>query len=125
MDQWLHNEILDGLSKLLCLRLQGTPPDDLIEGTAAAWYEAITDGRTFDVLVDAPRFRRAFLTLMATRESWPAPKHFIEALPRVEQAAIGYEAKPVSRDEAAKRMAEIRAEFERVDGKTAAAGSDA
>ena len=124
-NEWLLDEIATGLQKLACLSLDRTPAAELLTATARVWHEAITDGRAFDEQRDSPRIRQAFRTLAATREQWPAPRHLVEALPKIEQGAIGYEVKPVSRDEAAKRMAEIRAELERVDGKTAAAGSDA
>ena len=32
--------------------------------------------------IDVPRIREAFEILEATREEWPAPKHFLDALPR-------------------------------------------
>ncbi len=80
----------------------------MLVGTAHAWLEAITNGREFEAGRDTPRIRAAFGTLAQTRELWPAPKHFLDALPRVEQRAIGYEIKPLSREEANKRMADIR-----------------
>lgn len=122
MDNWIHNAILDGLSRLLCLGLDRTPAADMIAGTAAAWVEAVTAGRTFDEARDRPRFRAAFVSLAQTRESWPAPKHFLDALPRVEQAALGYEVKPASPEQAAAAMARINAML-RPDRKTQAAGA--
>ena len=95
----------------------------MIAGTAAAWVEAITTGRQFDEARDRPRFRAAFVTLAQTRESWPAPRHFLDALPRVEQAAIGYEVKPATREQAAAAMARIN-ELLKPDRKTQAAGTD-
>lgn len=81
METWIHHEILDGLSKLLCLSLERSPAADMIAGTAAAWVEAVTFGREWVESRDRPRFRAAFVTLANTREQWPAPKHFIEAMP--------------------------------------------
>ncbi len=80
----------------------------MIAGTAAAWVEAITTGREFDERRDRPRFRAAFVTLAQTRESWPSPKHFLDALPRIEQQAISYEVKPVSPEQAARILADLR-----------------
>lgn len=80
----------------------------MLDGTVLAWHEAITTGRTWDRARDAHRIRAAFVTLAQTRESWPQPRHFLEALPRVEQAALGYEVKPLSPAEAAQRLAAIR-----------------
>lgn len=53
----------------------------MIAGTAAAWVEAVTFGRDWVESRDRQRFRAAFVTLANTREQWPAPKHFIEAMP--------------------------------------------
>lgn len=94
---------------MLCLGLDRTPATDLIEGTVLAWHEAITVGREWARERDAPRIRAAFVSLATTRETWPQPRHFLDALPRVEQKAIAYEVKPVSKEEADRRMAEIRA----------------
>lgn len=108
---WLHDEILDGLSKLLCLSLERTPASDLIEGTAAMWVETLADGMKWERERDAPRIRKAFATLAKTRTTWPAPLHFREALPAIEQKAIGYEVKPVSREESLQIIARLRAEI--------------
>jgi len=88
MDHWIHDEILDGLSKLLCLGLDRTPASDLIAGTAMAWTQALTLGKEWDEALDAPRFRKAFIALAATRKTWPAPADFLENLPRREQLAL-------------------------------------
>ena len=98
---------------MLCLGLDRTPATDLIDGTVLAWHEALTDGRAWDRERDAERIRRAFVTLAKTREAWPQPKHLIEALPKIEQAAIGYEVKPASREEAEAAMAQIKAMLSR------------
>lgn len=101
METWIHDEILDGLSKLLCLSLERSPAADMIAGTAAAWVEAITFGSHWDEARDRPRFREAFITLANTREQWPAPKHFLEAIPRIRNSLeIAYERKPASPDAA-------------------------
>jgi hypothetical protein len=105
---WLAIEILTGIQKLLCLGLDRTPATDLIDGTVMAWHEAITTGRAFDKDRDAGRIRAAFVTLASTRETWPTPKHFLDALPRVEQAALSYEVKPASPEQAAAALAKIR-----------------
>lgn len=88
MDQWIHDEILDGLSKLLCLGLDRTPASDLIAGTAMAWTEALTLNKQWDPQLDAPRFRKAFVHLAQTRKQWPTPSDFLEHLPRREQLAL-------------------------------------
>lgn len=70
--------------------------------------ESLTTGRSWDQVRDTARMRAAFTTLATTRETWPAPRHFLDALPRVEQAAIGYEVKPASRAEAEAAMDRCR-----------------
>lgn len=80
----------------------------MLPGTAHAWLEAVTNGREFKPERDTSRLRAAFRTLANTRETWPAPKHLIDALPRIEQSAIGYEVKPASPEEAERALAEIR-----------------
>ena len=105
---WILDEIATGLQKLYLLSLDHAPAADLLAGTAQAWHEAITARRQYDARRDAARFRAAFLTLAQTRTSWPAPRHFLDALPRVEQASIGYEVKPASREQAEAAMARIR-----------------
>lgn len=53
-----------------------------------AWHEALTLGKEWDERLDAPRFRRAFVALAATRKTWPSPSDFLENLPRREQLAL-------------------------------------
>lgn len=81
---WFLDEILAGFQRLACLALERQPAAEVIRGTALAWVEALTHGRRWDQGRDAPRIREAFRTLAATRTSWPAPLHLIEALPRLE-----------------------------------------
>ena len=62
--------------------------------------ETVTDGREWDRERDEARMRAAFVALAGARDSWPAPKHFLDALPpvpkplalvrevRVDQAAL-------------------------------------
>ena len=42
MPDWVCNQMIDGLQKLLVLRLQGAPPADTISALAAVWEEALT-----------------------------------------------------------------------------------
>jgi hypothetical protein len=152
---WILDEIATGLQKLYLLSLDRTPAAELLAGTAQSWLEIITTGRVWDEARDAHRIREAFVTLGLTRESWPAPKHFIEALPpvRVGLMPIEKEFRPASPAVVAKARAELerfvaapapltedaaKAESKRLaeveaalrqhygrDGKTAACGPDA
>lgn len=60
----------------------------MIQGTAMAWVEALTNGRAWDEARDRPRFKQAFVVLAGRRRQWPAPVDFLEALPRVELKAL-------------------------------------
>ena len=81
---WILRELGKGLQKLLCLRLDGQPADDSIAGTLLAWHEAVST-RWYDEAEDTPRFQTAFRELMRCSKHWPAPAHFLDALPRLEE----------------------------------------
>lgn len=106
---WLTHEIMTGFQKLLCLGLDRTPATDLIEGTVLAWRESLTLNRSFDAQLDAPRFRKAFVTLAATRTSWPAPADFLTVLPERDQLALARESVKADPARAAAACAEIAA----------------
>lgn len=111
-NEWLEIEILTGLQKLSCLSLDRTPAAEMLPGTAQAWLEAITDGKAWDERRDADRIAAAFRTLARTARRWPLPAEFLDALPKVEQQALGYEVKPTSPEEAAKILDRLRREVE-------------
>lgn len=109
-NDWINDTIRLGLVKLLSIRLNGCPPDDMIELTARTWLEAVTDGREWDRQRDEPRMQAAFVTIAKTRETWPAPKHFIDAIPPVPPApALSYERKPASPEAIERARREIEA----------------
>lgn len=123
---------MTGFQKLYCLGLERTPAAEILPGTAGVWVETLADRFAWDRERDTARIRRAFVVLAGSRRNWPVPQDFMDALPPVKQDAIAYEVKPASREDAAKRMAEIRETLgidgdvvQPVDVKTAAAGSDA
>jgi ribosome modulation factor len=82
-NQWLLTLIARGLQKLTTLSLDRTPSMETIDATAYTWLEAITADREWDETRDTPRFRAAFATLERDRTSWPAPRHLLDAVPRV------------------------------------------
>lgn len=45
------------------------------------WVAAVKHNRVWDQALDGPRFRDAFLTLMAESTQWPTPKLFMESMP--------------------------------------------
>lgn len=82
----------------------------MIAGTAAAWVEAVTFGREWVESRDRQRFRAAFVTLANTREQWPAPKHFIEAMPAApSQLALVRDRRPADPEVARKAVEKITA----------------
>ena len=81
----------------------------MLTGTVQTWMDVVTDGRSWDERRDAERVRAAFRTLGRTVRRWPSPAEFLDALPRVEQTAIGYEVKPVSEEEKAANIARLKA----------------
>jgi len=56
---------------------------DLIEGTSAAWMEALTHNRVWNQGRDTDRIRTAFSILLANSSQWPSPSKFIDALPAI------------------------------------------
>ena len=85
---WILEEILTGLQKLLPLSLENTPASEVMPGTALAWHEALVHGRNFEPVRDRQRFRESFRTLAAKQRRWPAPVDFLEAMPRIEPERI-------------------------------------
>jgi hypothetical protein len=82
--EWLKKSVIKGLQGMLMLRLQGSPSGDTIESLANAWLAVLASlPHTWDQARDEPRIRRAFLTMAANCERWPAPKNFIASLPPV------------------------------------------
>lgn len=115
-----------GLQKLYLLSLDRTPAAELLTGTAQAWCEVLTTGRVWEPERDAPRFREAFVNLAATRESWPAPRHFLDAIPRVvNMLAIEKEHRPANPETVAKARAEVEALLRESDRREAEAAAKA
>lgn len=75
---------MTGFQKLITLGLERQPAAEVIHGTAMTWLETLTDGRQFDYARDLPRFRAAFRTLQGRCTHWPAPREFLECLPRLD-----------------------------------------
>lgn len=53
---------------------------ELIEGTVAAWCDALWHGRDWR-LSDSERIEEAFRVLSRNRMTWPAPAEFLAAVP--------------------------------------------
>lgn len=87
MPDWAYNQMLDGLQKLLVLRLQGSPPADTITALAAIWEEALMPYTwAFNLEYDRTRLPRAFNLLIQQAERWVQPAQLIRLIPpRLEQ----------------------------------------
>lgn len=120
MDIWLNDAISLGLAKLLLLRLDGSPPDDVIDGTADAWLEALTHGMTWDEQRDRSRIDHAFRTLAQTRKAWPSPSHLLDSLPPPDAARLKFQPTIVPKSVATARINQLRGMLR--EGKMAAAG---
>ena len=95
---------------MFCLSLDRTPAAEMLPGTAQAWLEAITDGKAWQKGRDADRIAAGFRTLARIARRWPAPAEFLDVLPPVaDLPAIGYEAKPVTAEQAAANIAKLKA----------------
>ena len=105
--EWFRIEIVTGLQKLLALRLQGTPPEDAIVGTAAVWLEALWPDRAWAEHLDRERLRQAFRTLCRSCDRWPPPKLFLDNLGgRPEPPKLP--PPPITPEEAARNRARLR-----------------
>jgi hypothetical protein len=84
MTDWLEKEIVRGIGALFLLNLQFTPGADAIKATGRIWIGTLRSlPHTWLEDRDRPRIQAAFRTLAATSERWPAPKNFIDALPKI------------------------------------------
>lgn len=80
IEKWLEREVGQGLMGLVALRLDGAPAADAITLTLDIWLVALGKGSKWEESVDALRIRKAFETLYATCERWPAPARLMREL---------------------------------------------
>ncbi len=79
---WLDNLILEGIQRLLILRLKDSPALDTIELLADTWIQVFKNQPIdWDESQDSKRIRQAFLSCMGKLESWPSPKTILLFLP--------------------------------------------
>lgn len=89
MPDWAYNQMLEGLQKLLILRLQGAPPADTITALAAVWEEALTPiTRHWQSETDHNRLPEAFRRVIQQSSKWVAPAQLIEQIPARQTAPI-------------------------------------
>ncbi len=81
--------MIDGLQKLLVLRLQGAPPTDTISALAAVWEEALTPHTwSFDEQLDHNRLPTAFKRVIQHAEKWVQPAQVIREIPPRSESAV-------------------------------------
>jgi hypothetical protein len=78
---WFRGAVVDGLSALYVLRLEGTPSEHLIDKTRDVWCVALWTGRDWHEQRDAARLQIAFARLAAQCDRWPTPRMLIDRLP--------------------------------------------
>lgn len=82
MPDWTYNQMIDGLQKLLVLRLQGAPPADTIGALAMVWEEALTPHTWyFTPELDEQRLPIAFRRLIQEADRWVQPAQLIKQIP--------------------------------------------
>ena len=86
---WLQAEIVEGIQKLMALRLRNTSPSDTLKATAVVWFDVFNSRPiTWDQELDTKRIKKGFTELCAYSDSWPSPSDFFRALPSRHQALM-------------------------------------
>lgn len=86
---WLQAEIVEGIQKLMALRLRNTPPSDTLKATAVVWFDVFNSRPiTWDQELDTKRIKKGFTELCANSDSWPSPSDFFRVLPSRPQALL-------------------------------------
>ena len=80
MPNEIYNAVIEGLQKLIALRLRGAPSEAGIVAVATVWEEALCYAVRWRP-DDLPRVRKAFAQLYADSHDWPSPKAFLDRLP--------------------------------------------
>ncbi len=89
---WLLREVIDGLKRLIVLRLENSPALDTIELVAAAWHDALAaHPEPWDEALDGQRLRAGFRELARNRSTWPQPVHLLRAMPERPRRATNFE----------------------------------
>jgi len=79
---WLDNEIIEGIQRLLILRLKFSPALDTIDPLVDTWIAVFkAQPMQWVELVDAPRIRQAFMLCAGRCDEFPSPKTVLSFLP--------------------------------------------
>ena len=79
---WLENSVIEGLQRLLILRLRNAPANDTVDALLNVWLEVMMSAQAWDERRDVPRLRTAFMTVTSTADTWPSPAQIIKAMPK-------------------------------------------
>ncbi len=84
MPEPLQKAVIEGIQRLIVLRLPGSPASDTLPALQAIWIDALLHRPiTWNVERDLPRIQQAFRWLEGTAEKWPNPAVFLQCLPPV------------------------------------------
>ena len=64
---WLEICVIEGLQRLLILRLRNAPANDTVDALLNVWLEVMMSSQTWDEQRDTPRLRTAFMAVAITR----------------------------------------------------------
>lgn len=81
---WLENSVIEGLQRLLILRLRNAPANDTVDALLNVWLEVMMSAQAWDERRDVPRLRTAFMSVASTTDAWPSPAQIIKAMPKPE-----------------------------------------
>lgn len=80
--RWLLNEIVEGMQKMVLLKLTDHPALETIAVVAVTFCDVLqAKYMTWDKEQDTPRVRAAFNNIMLEESRWPTPAVFFEHLP--------------------------------------------
>lgn len=68
---------MQGIQRLLCLSLDGTPSRELAEPLAEVWTDALWPTKAWNEARDVPRLAAAFRKLTVSCVRWPAPAELL------------------------------------------------
>ena len=114
--EWLEEEVMAGVTRLLSLKLKNQPGENEIRITLEEWVRSLTRniGRPIDK-IDTPRIRAGFDRLIDHCEWWPAPADLYKSIPRrTERLALPVpDIDEAGMERGKKRLAEI---MKKIDG---------
>lgn len=79
---WLDNLIIEGIQRLLILRLKNSPALDTINPLIDTWvYVFKAQAVDWNETLDTPRIRKAFLHCAGKVDEFPSPRTVLQYLP--------------------------------------------